>query len=403
MRVLVLHSELGTLRGGGENFTRNLFASFVALGHEVSAAFVADPFGRYPFQLPAGIKAIPIRGWWSRSFGQATLSAVNRQLTHRPSLQEKWEYIQNGLGWRASYWYNCAFQRRILNRIEQATWDVDAVYVHSNPFLACEVARLRPTVLRLPGPVSAELLPVLRKIHTVCANGDALKRIRTFLGEHTTELPVGLDQQLFAPGPASARSSLGWTAEHKIVGYVGRLSRIKGVDILAEGFRRFSRKRRDARLLFVGTGEEEKNLRAMLKLELAGGLVHFAGDVPHEGLPHWYRAMDLLVMPSRYENYSNAILEGLACGIPFVGSDVGGNRALYETGAGWLFEPNSFDSLASAIDEALADPEKRKARGDKGRSHVDGRYSWAATAQRLEAILQRYTTARHERSAEWSA
>ena len=46
MRVLVLHSELGTLRGGGENFTRNLFSSFVGLGHHVKAAFTADPFVR---------------------------------------------------------------------------------------------------------------------------------------------------------------------------------------------------------------------------------------------------------------------------------------------------------------------------------------------------------------------
>ena len=97
--------------------------------------------------------------------------------------------------------------------------------------------------------------------------------------------------------------------------------------------------------------------------------------------------MDILVMPSRYENYSNAILEGLACGVPFVGSDVGGNRALFESGAGWLFEPKSAMSLAEVLGDALVDAERLRARGERGRAHVHGRYSWSTSAQRLEEIF----------------
>jgi glycosyltransferase involved in cell wall biosynthesis len=171
------------------------------------------------------------------------------------------------------------------------------------------------------------------------------------------------------------------------IGYVGRLSRVKGVDLLAESFHAVSQKIDEARLLIVGSGEEEKNLRATLKPAIARGLVHFAGDVSHEDLPNWYRAMDLLVMPSRYENYSNAVLEGFACGIPFVGSDVGGNRAMYETGAGWLFEPNSAVSLAAAVENALSDTNELKKRGETGLKHVRGRHSWLATAKRLEGII----------------
>lgn len=388
MRVLILHSELGTLRGGGENFTRNLFASFVGLGHHVRAAFTADLFGRYPFSLPAGLEAIPIRGWWSENFGQATLSAVGRRLTSRPALRSKWDYAQNALAWRTFQWNNRRFKRKIITRLERAVRDVDVVYVHSNPFLASEVAAVRPTVLRLPGPLTVELLPVLTRIHAVCANGDALKRMRDFLGERALELPVGLDTRLFAPGPENGRAALGWTSGQRIVGYVGRLAHIKGVDLLAEGFKRLSRGRPDARLLVIGSGEEESNLRAILRAEIANGFVHFAGDVSHEALPRWYRTMDLLVMPSRYENCSNALLEALACGVPFVGSNVGGNQAFHETGAGWLFEPNSVSSLAATLAEAVADPVGLKTKGEHGRGHVDGRYSWSATARRLEDIIR---------------
>jgi glycosyltransferase involved in cell wall biosynthesis len=387
MRVLVLHAELGTLRGGGETFSRHLFESLVALGHDVRAAFTANPFGRYPFALPPGIDAMPVRGLWSRSFGHGALSAVGRRLESRPSLLERWDYVQNALSWRTVYWYNQGFQRRVVGRLDELARDADLVYVHSNAYLAAAVAQTRPTVLRLPGPLPAEFGPLLRRVHAVVANGDALTCLREFLGDVAVELPVGIDQRLFAPGANSVRSSLGW-ADQKIVGYVGRLARIKGVDVLAEGFRELCRRRSDARLLLIGTGEEEKNLRGILRTELAGGLVRFAGDVAHERLAEWYRAMDVLVMPSRYENYSNALLEGLACGVPFVGSDVGGNRMLHQTGAGWLFAPGSPESLAAVLDAALAMPAELVTRGRNGRSHVESGYSWLATARRLEDIAR---------------
>ena len=52
MKILVLHAELGILRGGGENFTRNLFVEFSKRGHEVCAVFGADLKGSYPIPLP---------------------------------------------------------------------------------------------------------------------------------------------------------------------------------------------------------------------------------------------------------------------------------------------------------------------------------------------------------------
>ena len=388
MRLLVLHSQLGTLRGGGENFSRNLFTSFAARGHQVQAAFAADPLGRYPFPLPAGVEPMPVKGWWSENIGQATLSAVGRRLNGRQALRAKWDYLQSALAWRTFYWNSRRFQRRVVAQVTPLLRGVDAIYVHSNPFLASEVASLKPTVLRLPGPLTAELMPVLSRIQAVCANGDALTRIRTFLGERALELPVGLDDRSFSPGASELRAQIGWTPEHRVVGYVGRLSHIKGVDLLVEGFRGAARKNRRVRLLVVGSGEESRNLQTALAAEIGSGAVHMAGDVPHEQLPQYFRAMDVLAMPSRYENFSNAMLEGLACGVPFVASDVGGNRALFDTGAGWLFPPGSAAGLGDVLAQALDDESVRVIRGGQGRRHVSGRYNWDVTAARLEDIIR---------------
>ena len=387
MKIVVIHSELGVLRGGGENFTRNLFTAFAERGHQVSAAFIADAGGCYPFLLPAKINPIPPRGCWSRKFGQKILSNVARSLPQGTQLRKQWDRVQEAICWRTVRWHDQRFTRRIEREFMGRWKEFDAVYVHGSAVLAAHIAQHCPTVLRLPGPVTMELAPVLNAVHAVCANGDALNQIRTFLGEHAVELPVGLDSEVFQPGPTMVRKRLGWTKDHWVIGYVGRLAYIKGVDLLAEAFKQTRRSIPHARLLVVGAGEEEGKLRSWLHEELAEGVAQLESDVPHEFLAEWYRAMDLFVMPSRYENYSNAVLEALACGVPFLVSDVGGNRRLAETNGGWSFSSGSTFHLVEEINSIAANPQLARDRGAFGGEQVRHRYSWKSSAKRLEDIL----------------
>lgn len=388
MRLLVLQSELGVLQGGGENFTRNLFAAFVKRGHHVKAAFVADRQNRYPLPMPAGIEPVPLSGWWSMNPGQAALSGIARFIPCNSVLRAKWDHLQQAISWRTIRWHNRRFQQRSERAFAGSWEEFDAIYVHANPLLASKVARYRPTVLRLPGPVGAEQAATLRTIHAVCANGDALLLIRKFLGDHVTELPIGIDVDLFKPGPTSIRSALGWSGHHQVIGYAGRLVHLKGVDLLASAFRDTLRNMANARLLLVGSGEEEKYIRPLLAKELARGIVHIEPNVNHHQLAEWYRAMDVFVMPSRYENYSNALLEALSCGIPFVASDVGGNRLFARSGAGWLFESQSVSSLTTCLRDVLTTNQERKIRGEIAAYFAQSRHSWAASAETLEGIME---------------
>lgn len=388
MNVLVLQSELGVLRGGGENFTKHLFTAFAERGHRVSAAFIADRHGKYSIPLPARIKPIPLPGWWSRKLAQAALSSMGRYIPCESRLRTEWDRIQEAICWRTIRLHDRRFERRIKNEFRQRWNDFDAIYVHGNSLLASHVACHRPTILRLPGPVTAELEPQLRAVHAVCANGDALIKIQSFLGSHATELPIGLDEKLFRPGPTSIRPKLGWTEQNSVIGYVGRLTHLKGVDLLAAAFQQLSKNLANARLLIVGSGEEERNIRSDLANEFKRDVVHIEADVNHGELPDWYRAMDILVMPSRYENFSNALLEGMGCGIPFIASNVGGNRSLAKTGAGWLFESESASSLSSCLQNLLQNTGELQACGKIGFNYAK-QHSWAATAERLEQIYER--------------
>jgi glycosyltransferase involved in cell wall biosynthesis len=172
-----------------------------------------------------------------------------------------------------------------------------------------------------------------------------------------------------------------------VIGYVGRFIHLKGVTLLAAAFHNIVRQVPDARLLLIGHGEDEKSLRTLLTAEITRGLVHIESGIEHTQLPSWYRAMDLFVMPSRYENFSNAVLEAMACGVPVLASQVGGNSLLKESGAGWLFPPGSPTLLSNTLHTALQEGAELKSRGQVGLDFVQGRYSWEQSAACLEQIL----------------
>jgi glycosyltransferase involved in cell wall biosynthesis len=387
MKILVLHAELGILRGGGENFTRNLFVEFSKRGHQVSAAFGVDFDGKYSIPLPACICPIPIRGWWSISPGQSVLSLIGRYIPHHSPLRPGWDRIQDAVSWRTIRWFKSRFQQRVEQEFAGRWNEYDAVYVHGNVLLASQISRRCSTILRLPGPVGSDLEPFLKSIPLVCANGDALRQIRIFLGNHAVELPIGLDDQAFSPAPSLLRSRLGWGPDDLVLGYVGRLFHLKGVDLLAAAYLKLSESLSSVRLVMVGSGEEEAQIHGVLSRHIARGLVHLEHDVDHAELPEWYRLMDVMVMPSRYENFSNSVLEAMSCGVPVLASDIGGNQLIPAIGAGWVFEPGSVSSLAERMGMIASSRNEIKPRGENGRRHVQGHYSWPASAERLEDLL----------------
>jgi glycosyltransferase involved in cell wall biosynthesis len=388
VKVLVLHSELGMLRGGGENFVKNLFIEFSRRGHEIHSAFAADPFGRYPVRLPESLIPIPIPGLWFRQFGQSLLSTVGGAIPHGNAIRRFWERFQEALSWRNFRWYNLRFTKQVSKVLASRWKDYDVIFVNSLD-LGLLASSKRPTMLWLAGPLSPESEKDLRRIPVVSADGDAFLRMQKYLGDHITELSIGLDGARFQPGLDSKRATLNWGPQQCVFGYVGRLTPLKGSDLLAAAFAEISGEHPEARLLVLGTGESERNVRTTLKKQIEAGHVAFHSGVEHDQLPLWYRAMDALVLPSRYENFSNALLEAAGCGIPFIASDVGGNRILLgKGGAGDLFEAGSVSGLTQRMREFIANPEKKRAQARAFSPIIRETYNWGASVDRLEWIFK---------------
>ena len=170
--------------------------------------------------------------------------------------------------------------------------------------------------------------------------------------------------------------------------FAGRLSAEKGVDTLIDAMPRLGPA---AHLLVAGEGPESEALRRRAA-ERAPGQVTFLGRLPRTDLHDLIRSSSVLAMPSRwFENQPMIILESLACGVPVVGTDLGGTGELITPGVdGDLVPANDPSALAAALAPFLADPARSAAMGRAGRQKVTDQFS---PAVHLAAVARVYEEA----------
>ncbi|CAL9425593.1 Alpha-maltose-1-phosphate synthase [Streptomyces sp. enrichment culture] len=198
-------------------------------------------------------------------------------------------------------------------------------------------------------------------------------------------VPNGVDPDRFRPGRpgAAVRSSLLADAgpQDPLVVCVGRLCRQKGQDVLIAAWDRLAEQVPGARLVLVGDGPDRARLRA-----LAPASVRFAGAVADAS--DWYRAADVVVLPSRWEGMALAPLEAMACGTPVVVTDVDGAREVLPPALAphCLVPPEDPVALAGAVAALLLDPALRASAALRGRAHVVSAHDVRHTAGAVAAV-----------------
>ena len=199
-------------------------------------------------------------------------------------------------------------------------------------------------------------------------------------------IPAGVDAEMFSPDSrSSARSALDLD-EKRVILYVGRMERLKGLDLLLGAFARLE-ETADARLLMLGgrLGQDDEldRLKSIAVRLGIGDRVTFSGAVPHTELPTYYRAADVFVLPSYYESFGLAALEAMACGTPVVVSRVGGLKSFVRSGeTGYLIPWHCPEPFAERIDMLLANPSLREAMGRAARAKAE-QMTWDGVAERM--------------------
>lgn len=164
----------------------------------------------------------------------------------------------------------------------------------------------------------------------------------------------GCDRKIFqVMDRQTVRSSLGIRPGARLVLYVGRLDRLKGVQELLEACMRLCRGNRDIELAYIGEGPIGPVLRAGCAQMNLMDRVRFLGTRTSPQIAEWLAAADVLCLPSYSEGCPNVVLEALACGRPVVATDVGGIPELVDSRCGVLVPPKDVVSLAAALAKSL--------------------------------------------------
>ena len=204
-------------------------------------------------------------------------------------------------------------------------------------------------------------------------------------------IPGGVDLQSFAPRRQSAaRQELGLDATARSVLFVGRIQRLKGVEILVRAVAQL-----DAQLVIVGgrpgTSHESREIARLQHLAVRLGVAdrtHFVGAVPHEQLPTYYAASDVVAMPSSYESFGLVAVEALACGTPVVATRVGGLRAIVHDGEAGLLVPwRDADLFAERLSRVLNDSALRTRLAANARASVL-QFGWDRIAEEHVALYE---------------
>jgi glycosyltransferase involved in cell wall biosynthesis len=206
-------------------------------------------------------------------------------------------------------------------------------------------------------------------------------------------LPSGVDSQMFSPGPkeCNAVEHLHLAAGSRVILFMGTIYRFSGLDRLIGYFPAVLQRYPTAKLLIVGTGEDEARLR---RLTLERGLqdaVIFAGFRPYTHLPDIVRCSEICINPFELNAITAKILptklfQYLACGKPVLATELPGTLP-FLSGEEHGIVYASVEQFASRINDLLNDESRRRTLGERGIA-VAGRYEWKRIAKTMADWLQ---------------
>lgn len=222
----------------------------------------------------------------------------------------------------------------------------------------------------------------------VCRRGVPAERI--------TVVPNAVDADSIArtSGPVGdLRAELGLAGQF-VIGFIGSYFAWEGLPFLVASLAPVLRARSGLRVLFVGGGIDEPNIRAVVEREGLQKYVVFAGKLRHDQIRAAYDAIDVLAYPRVPIRLTEMVtplkpLEAMALGKVFVASDVGGHRELVRDGVtGLLFRAGDGKALADAIVRIAEDRELRASLALAGPRFVREERSWAKVVPRYEPVYR---------------
>jgi sugar transferase (PEP-CTERM/EpsH1 system associated) len=213
--------------------------------------------------------------------------------------------------------------------------------------------------------------------------------------ERIVQIYNGVDAQRFKPLAGRPGPIAGWPTDAGtpwILGTVGRMQAVKDQTLLARAFVQAltlrPELRRVWRLVMVGAGPLQEQARALLADAGLADRAWLPGE--RADVAEIMQRMHCFVLPSLAEGISNTILEAMACGLPVVATDVGGNGELVQAGrTGLLVAAGDASGMAQALLQIYDAPQLAHAMGAQSRQAVESRFSLPAMVGAYQALYDK--------------
>jgi len=207
-------------------------------------------------------------------------------------------------------------------------------------------------------------------------------------------IPNGINLSEYAklPPKGNFKKKFNIPEEKKIILYLGRIHRIKGVDFLIKAYAYLKNEMNYKNAVLVIAGPDDGYLKEAQGIANSLGIsknVLFTGQLYGRDKLEVYVDSEFYVLPSRYETFPMAALEAYACGKPIIASNVGGLRELVVNGeTGLLIDVGDIDQLAKAIHSLLNNEAEVEKMGSKGMQYVKSNFSIEKVVERLEKVYE---------------
>ncbi len=224
-------------------------------------------------------------------------------------------------------------------------------------------------------------------VHAV--SKDCERKAKELGAKHTIVIPNGVDVTLFNPhvDAREIKEKLGITNERVIVS-LSRLTPKNGLDLLIRAMPEIIKEKKDVVLVLVGSGEQENELKKLAqKLRISDKII-FTGGVPHSETPKYLRMADVAIRPSLDEGFGIFFIEAMACGVPTIGTAVGGiTDIIIDEDNGLLIDPK-VSEISKSIIRVLNDRNLSKKLARNGIKTVKEKYDWDKVLKRVEKVYE---------------
>ena len=212
---------------------------------------------------------------------------------------------------------------------------------------------------------------------------------------------INVDADYWRPDPdrgRRARQRFHIAETTPLIVFVGRVCPQKQPAVLAQTAARLAQLSSDFLLLVAGDGPDFEWLRTFVKKNRLDRQVRLLGAVPNAEIRDLLAAADIFFLPSEWEGIALSVYEAMACGVPVVGADVGGQAELITPECGVLIgrgeEAEEARHYADILAQLLSDPERRKTLGHRARRRIEDHFRLEHMTERF---LAAYDAARQER------